>query len=142
MNRYFMLLDAAASTTDTSAEMGVGSMLLMLLPYALIIVALYFIMIRPQSKKRKKEEAMRKGAQIGDEITTIGGITGRIVSIKEENETLVIETGTDRSKIRIKRWAIGSVDTIHDDANNQRDIPSVSFFLRIIKILLEYHFHK
>ena len=116
MNRYFMLLDAAASTTDASAEMGVGSMLLMLLPYALIIVALYFIMIRPQSKKRKKEEAMRKNAEIGDMITTIGGITGRIVSIKEENETLVIETGTDRSKIRIKRWAIGSVDTIHDDA--------------------------
>ena len=51
---------------------------------------------------------MRKGAQIGDEITTIGGIVGRIVSVKDENETLVIETGTDRSKIRIKRWAIGS----------------------------------
>ena len=90
--------------------------LIMLLPMVLVIVLMYFIMIRPQSKKRKKEEAMRKGAQIGDEITTIGGITGRIVSIKEENETLVIETGADRSKIRIKRWAIGSVDTIHDDA--------------------------
>ncbi len=112
MNHLF-LLDAAAGTTE---NMGAGSLLLMLLPYALIIVALYFIMIRPQSKKRKKEEAMRKGAQIGDEITTIGGVVGRIVSIKDENETLVIETGTDRSKMRIKRWAIGSVDTIHEDA--------------------------
>lgn len=111
------MLDAAAGTTaGTEGAVGVGSLLVMLLPYALIILALYFIMIRPQSKKRKKEEAMRKGAQIGDEITTIGGIVGRIVSIKEENETLVIETGTDRSKVRIKRWAIGSVDTIHDDA--------------------------
>ena len=111
------MLDAAAGTTaGTEGAVGVGSLLVMLLPYALIILALYFIMIRPQSKKRKKEEAMRKGAQIGDEITTIGGIVGRIVSIKEENETLVIETGTDRSKVRIKRWAIGRVDTIHDDA--------------------------
>ncbi len=111
------MLDAAAGTTaGAEGAVGVGSLLVMLLPYALIILALYFIMIRPQSKKRKKEEAMRKGAQIGDEITTIGGIVGRIVSIKEENETLVIETGTDRSKVRIKRWAIGSVDTIHDDA--------------------------
>ncbi len=111
------MLDAAAGTTaGTEGAVGVGSLLVMLLPYALIILALYFIMLRPQSKKRKKEEAMRKGAQIGDEITTIGGIVGRIVSIKEENETLVIETGTDRSKVRIKRWAIGSVDTIHDDA--------------------------
>ena len=111
------MLDAAAGTTaGTEGAVGVGSLLVMLLPYALIILSLYFIMIRTQSKKRKKEEAMRKGAQIGDEITTIGGIVGRIVSIKEENETLVIETGTDRSKVRIKRWAIGSVDTIHDDA--------------------------
>ena len=110
------MLDAAGTTAGTEGAVGVGSLLVMLLPYALIILALYFIMIRPQSKKRKKEEAMRKGAQIGDEITTIGGIVGRIVSIKEENETLVIETGTDRSKVRIKRWAIGSVDTIHDDA--------------------------
>ena len=111
------MLDAAAGTTaGTEGAVGVGSLLVMLLPYALIILALYFIMLRPQSKKRKKEEAMRKGAQIGDEITTIGGIVGRIVSIKQENETLVIETGTDRSKVRIKRWAIGSVDTIHDDA--------------------------
>ena len=59
---------------------------------------------------------MRKNAQIGDEITTIGGICGRIVAIKEDTDTLIIETGSDRSKLRVKRWAIGSVDTIHDDA--------------------------
>ena len=57
----------------------------------------------------------RKGVRIGDEITTIGGICGRVISIKEETDTLVIETGIDRDKIRIKRWAVGSVDTIHDD---------------------------
>lgn len=84
--------------------------------YAVIIGVFYFLLIRPQSKKKKKEEAMRKGVRIGDEVTTIGGICGRVLSIKEETETLVIETGIDRDKIRIKRWAIGSVDTIHEDA--------------------------
>lgn len=58
--------------------------------YAVIIGVFYFLLIRPQSKKKKKEEAMRKGVRIGDEVTTIGGICGRVLSIKEETETLVI----------------------------------------------------
>lgn len=56
-----------------------------------------------------------KNAQIGDEITTIGGIVGRIISIKEDTDTVIIETGTDRAKLRVKRWAIGSVDTEHEE---------------------------
>ena len=58
---------------------------------------------------------MRNNLQVGDEITTIGGLMGRVVSIREDTESLVIETGADRSKIRIKKWAIASCDTIHDD---------------------------
>ena len=69
----------------------------------------------PQSKKKKKEQEMRKNAQVGDEITTIGGICGRIVAVKDEVDSIVIETGSDRSKMLIKRWAIGSVDTVHED---------------------------
>lgn len=107
MNQYFLLSQEGNSTT---------SIIMMVAMYALLFGALYFIFFRPQSKKRKKEDKMRKEAQIGDEITTIGGICGRIVGIKEDTETLIIETGTDRNKLRIKRWAIGSVDTIHDDA--------------------------
>ena len=90
-------------------------MLLSFLPIILIFVLMWVIMIRPQNKKRKQEEQMRQNAQIGDEITTIGGIVGRVIGIIDDNQTLVIETGTDRAKMRIKRWAIGSVDTIHDD---------------------------
>ena len=107
MNQYFLLTQSGGDTSG---------IIMMVLMYALLFGALYFIFFRPQSKKRKKEDKMRKEAQIGDEITTIGGICGRIVGIKEDTETLIIETGTDRSKQRIKRWAIGSVDTIHDDA--------------------------
>ena len=107
MNQYFLLTQSGGDTSG---------IIMMVLMYALLFGALYFIFFRPQSKKRKKEDKMRKEAQIGDEITTIGGICGRIVGIKEDTESLIIETGTDRSKLRIKRWAIGSVDTIHDDA--------------------------
>ena len=107
MNQYFLLTQSGGDTSG---------IIMMVLMYALLFGALYFIFFRPQSKKRKKEDKMRKEAQIGDEITTIGGICGRIVGIKEDTETLIIETGTDRSKLRTKRWAIGSVDTIHDDA--------------------------
>ena len=106
MNQYFLLSNAGGD---------MGGLIMMIAVYALLSGALYLIFFRPQSKKRKKEEKMRKDAQIGDEITTIGGICGRIVGIKEDTETLIIETSTDRSKLRIKRWAIGSVDTIHDD---------------------------
>ena len=92
-----------------------SSMLIMLLVYGAIIAAMYFIFFRPQNKKKKKEAEMRKNAQVGDEITTIGGICGRIVAVKDEVDSIVIETGSDRSKMLIKRWAIGSVDTVHED---------------------------
>ena len=58
---------------------------------------------------------LRNSIQVGDEIVTAGGIVGLVVSIKED--TVVIETGNDRSKVRIKRWAIQSNETVHDDVN-------------------------
>ncbi len=116
MNHSFMLLDTA--TAGAQAGQGGGmNMIVMLLIYAAFFAVLYLVFFRPQSKKRKKEAAMRKSAQVGDEITTIGGICGRIVAVKEESDSVVIETGTDKAKMRVKRWAIGSVDTVHDDEN-------------------------
>lgn len=112
-----MLNLAAHFQTLTTTEGG-SSMWIILLVYAVFIGALYLIFFRPQQKKKKKEEALRKSAQVGDDITTIGGICGKIVAIKEDTDTLVVETGSDRSRIRIKRWAIASVDTIHDDAQS------------------------
>ena len=76
-----------------------------------LLVGMYFLMIRPSSKRKKQEDEMRNNIQIGDKITTIGGIIGRVVAIKDENESFVIETGVDRSKITIKKWAIASCDT-------------------------------
>ena len=82
----------------------------------LMFVALYFFMIRPQKKQEKEVQNMRNNLQVGDEITTIGGIIGKIVSIKEE--TLMIETGHDRAKIRILRSAVRCVDVHAEDAQD------------------------
>ena len=83
---------------------GMGSIIII----AVMFVALYFFMIRPQKKQEKQVKDMRDSLQVGDEITTIGGIIGKIVSIKDE--TLVMETSRDGTKIRILRSAVRCVD--------------------------------
>ena len=93
----------------TNASASGASMWILILFYAVLIGGMYL-------KKRKKEEKMRSSVQVGDDITTIGGIVGRVVSIKADQDIFIIETGTDRSRLKIKKWAIGSVETIHDDA--------------------------
>ncbi len=77
----------------------------------------YLFLIRPERKKRKKESKMRDSVQVGDNITTIGGIVGRVIGIKENDKILILETGSEHTRIKIKKWAIGSVDTIHDDSD-------------------------
>lgn len=90
-----------------------------ILPFLLLIVVFYFVLIRPQRKRDKEEQRMRNSVQIGDEIITAGGIVGLVVSIKED--TVVIETAGERNKIRIKRWAISKNETIHDAAPDTTD---------------------
>jgi preprotein translocase subunit YajC len=81
-----------------------------------MFVVLYFFMIRPQKKQEKAIADMRNNLQVGDEITTIGGIIGKVVSIKDE--TVMIETGHDRTKIRFLKSAIRSVDVKAEDAED------------------------
>ena len=106
------LLDAAKNTSSVPAGGGLMGTLGMLLPMVLMFAILYFFMIRPQKKKDKEIQDMRSSLQIGDEVITTGGIIGIVVSLKED--TLVIETGSDRSKVRIARWAVAQNNTIHD----------------------------
>ncbi len=79
-----------------------------------LLVVMYFVMIRPQKKQEKEQNDMRNNLAVGDEITTIGGIIGKIVSIKEE--TCVIETSHERTKIRILKSAVSRVDVKAEDA--------------------------
>lgn len=90
------------------------SLLPMLAIYALIFGAMWFFLIRPQKKKQKEEQKMRENLSIGDEIVTIGGIYGRVISLKED--VIVIESKSDHSKLTIARWALQTNLTVHDDA--------------------------
>ena len=97
-----------------SAEAGgIGSWMTIIM-LVIMLVVFYFFMIRPQKKQEKETTAMRSGLQVGDEITTIGGIIGKIVSIKDE--TVVIETTHNCTKIRILRSAVRCVDVHAEDA--------------------------
>ena len=75
---------------------------------AIMFVFLYFFMIRPQKKQEKKDAEMRDSLAVGDEVTTIGGIIGKVISIK--GETFVLETTKDKTKIRFLKGAVRSVD--------------------------------
>lgn len=96
----------ANSTVSTLIQFGI---------IALMFVALYFLMIRPQKKQEKEKNNMLNNLTVGDEITTIGGIIGKIISIKEE--TCVIETGRDRTTMRILKSAVARVDVHAEDAD-------------------------
>lgn len=106
--------------TATSGESGGMSAYMMIAVYVLLFVAIYFVMIRPQSKKKKQEEEMRQNLEIGDELITIGGIKGRVVSIKDD-ESFVLETGPDRTKIVFQKWAISSIVTEKPELNAKAD---------------------
>ncbi len=97
----------AANTAST------GQLLMTFIPLVLIFVFFYLLILRPQKKQEKKDAQMRENLEVGDEIVTNGGIVGIVFSIKDD--TVVIETGGDRSKIRIKKWAIAKVESTHED---------------------------
>ena len=108
-----MFMEAAAAENVTVSGADAGGMLgacggttgiLMIVAYAAIF---YFLLIRPQKKRRQEEEAVRSSVEVGDEIVSVGGICGRVVSIKED-DIIVIETGADRTKIKMKSWSIHS----------------------------------
>ncbi|MBE6552857.1 MAG: preprotein translocase subunit YajC [Ruminococcaceae bacterium] len=95
---------------------GAGGTLTMVLMLVAMVAVFYFFGIRPQKKQEKENAAMRNNLAVGDEITTIGGIIGKVVSIKEE--TCVIETSHERTKIRILKTAVSRVDVKAEDADN------------------------
>ncbi len=109
-----VLLDAAAAQQASTA----GSMYTLIF-MVLMLVVLYFIMIRPQRKKEKADAEMRKNVQVGDEIETVGGIVGIIVKV--EDQTVVIETSSDRCKMRIKKWAIATNVSANDEKKKAED---------------------
>lgn len=112
MNLFEITAYAADAAQQTQSA---GSMISMFLPFIIIIGVMYFLMIRPQKKKEKLKQEMLSQLIVGDKILTIGGIHGKIVSIKGDN--LIIETGkpSEPSTLKIARWAISEVTKPGDE---------------------------
>ena len=112
MNLFHYLDAAVEAGTETANPL--TSILTLVIPLALCGVFFYFFLYKPQKKQEKEATSMRDNLQVGDEITTIGGIIGKVVSIKDE--TMVIETTRDATKIRLLKSAVRSVDVKAEDA--------------------------
>ena len=92
-------VDANGNATAASGSISIITMILMLGVF-------YFILIRPEQKKKKKDEEMRNSLSVGDKITTIGGMVGKIVNIS--GDLITFETGEDRVRIQVTKWAISN----------------------------------
>ncbi len=100
--------DATASTANSSNTAGGLPMWAFLLIWIAIFVVIgYFLIYRPNKKRKKEEEEMRASLALGSEVTTIGGICGKVVNIKDDNVT--IETSLDRTLFEVKNWAIREI---------------------------------
>lgn len=105
--------------TTTGDAAGILSMIL---PMILVIVFMYLIIYVPQKRQDKKDAAMRGSIEVGDKVTTIGGIVGRVAAIADKDDTFVLETGSDRTKIRFRRSAISAVEKL--EINKEKEAPA------------------
>ncbi len=117
MNFISLLAQAGGAAAGASGTAQQNPMSMVIMMVALFGV-MYFVMIRPQKKKQKEEQTMRDSIQVGDEITTIGGIMGRVVTVKDDS--LIIETGADRNKMKITRWAVSTNNTANEKLEAER----------------------
>lgn len=101
-----MIEFAYAATSGAANPSGGGMSILMIV---LMVAIFYFMLIRPENKRKKEAEQMRSALKVGDEITTIGGITGTVVSVKDDK--FVIETGADQVRIEFAKWALSTNDS-------------------------------
>ncbi len=113
-NLILLATDAANGASEQTPLQSLWGVLGSILPFALIIVVFYFFLIRPQKKQQKETEQMRSSIEVGDQVTTIGGIVGTVRQIKDDGELYVIETGANNDRLTIHKWAIQSRDTISE----------------------------
>lgn len=94
---------------DAATEPAGGGLMGTVIMLALMIGVFYFLMIRPENKRKKEAEKMRSNVKVGDEITTIGGIVGKVVNVKDDK--FVIETSADQVRIEFAKWALSTNET-------------------------------
>ena len=118
------LLIASQASSAEQAGGTLGSMLTLIIPIALMILIFYFLIIRPEKKRNKEMQQMLNNIQVADEVVTTGGIIGRVLSVKED--TVLIETGSDRTKIRVLKSAIARNNTSHEAATAEVETAKAS----------------
>lgn len=116
MNEFLTFAMTTAAGAEGAEQQSSMPMIIMMVA---LFAAMYFFTIRPQKKQQKMEQEIRENTQIGDEITTIGGICGKVVSVKDDS--IVIETGSDRVKIKFKKYAIQTNHTANEKVQAERE---------------------
>ena len=102
-------------TEPAAGAAGNGGMLIMMVA---LIAVFYFFMIRPENKRKKEAQAMRDALKVGDNITTIGGVIGDVVSVKDDS--IVVETSADRVRIEFAKFAVSTNNTAEKEVAKQR----------------------
>ena len=92
------------AATTTAQQGSLGAMLISMAPFIIALFLLWLLLLRPQQKREKEAQKMRDNVRVGDEICTAGGLVGIVIRVTDD--TVVVETGGERSKIRVKKWAI------------------------------------
>lgn len=110
-----LLTETPTLSPDAAGSNQMVALLTTILPILLMVVIFYFLLIRPEKKRSKKMKEMLDNLQVADEVVTTGGIIGRVLSVKED--TVLIETGSDRTRLRVLRSSIAENRTIHDDVS-------------------------
>jgi preprotein translocase subunit YajC len=119
MNALYAITMNLFQSAETSTEGSSGKQTIsMLLMVGAMFAVMYFVMIRPQRKRQKEEQAMRENIEVGDEITTIGGIIGRVVTVKED--AIIVETGADRAKLKLAKWSVSVNNTANEKLQAER----------------------
>lgn len=119
----FNVISVIADISSAQQEQMKSAGLYQILMIVVIFSLMYFWILRSQKKKEKENEKLRSNIDIGDEIVTIGGIIGTVVSLKDE--FIVIETSGDRNKIRIGRWAVQSNNTASEREERKSDVKKI-----------------
>ena len=106
---FHFLAEAPADAT--------GGLLGMLPMFAIMAVLFYFMLIRPENKRKKEAEQLRSGIKVGDKVTTIGGVCGTVVNVKDDK--FVLETGADQVRIEFAKWALSTNETAAENAKEE-----------------------
>ncbi|MDE6732873.1 MAG: preprotein translocase subunit YajC [Oscillospiraceae bacterium] len=112
MNNFLFALSSAADA-NAEAAMGGMSIFTMIIPLAVMVLIFWLFIIRPEKKRNKEMQNMLENLQVADEVVTTGGIVGLVVSVSKD--TVLIETGSDRTKIRVMKSSIAKNNTQREE---------------------------